>query len=246
MDLAGFWTNSAPSASSSLMLPTDSDLLARWRDGDRPSGAMLFQRHYAAIARFFHNKVDDGARDELVQRVFLGCLENLRRFRGEASFKTYLFGIAHHVLGDHLRTRARKGRREDPVVDVDNMSVHDLGQSPERPMVERQEQRILLEALRRIPLCHQVALELHYWEQLTAAEIGVALGIPLGTAKTRLREGRQALEIAISRIDASGESLQSTLDDLEQWATRVRPRLEKTRAERPSTTEAEQPLQRAS
>jgi RNA polymerase sigma-70 factor (ECF subfamily) len=226
------------------MLPTDADLLSQWRNGDRRSGGVLFERYYAAIARFFHNKVDDYARDELVQKVFMACLENPAGFRGEASFKTYLFGIAHNILSDHLRAQSRKSRRED--VDVNLLSVIDLGQSPDRPIVEYQEQRALLEALRRIPLGYQVVLELHYWEQLTAAEIGLTLGIPLGTAKTRLLEGRKALEAAITRIDVSREILQSTLDDLDGWASRVRPRIPLIQRERISGTNVEGATRRGS
>lgn len=218
------------------MLPTDADLVSQWRNGDRRSGAALFERHYPAIARFFHNKIDDGMRDELVQKVFLACLEKPAGFRGEASFKTYLFGIAHHILNDHLRARTRKSRRED--VDVDLLSVIDLGQSPERPIVEHQEQRALLEALRRIPVGYQVVLELHYWERLTAADIGLTLGIPLGTAKTRILEGRKALEAALTKIDVSREILQSTLDDLDGWASRVRPRFPLMQRENIQNTES--------
>lgn len=219
------------------MIPADAELLLQWRHGDRASGAALFERHYSAIARFFHNKVDDSARDELVQRVFLACLEHQERFRGDASFKTYLFGIAHHSLQGYLRTRARKNKREAAEIDVDLVSVVDLGQCPERPMVEHQEQRVLLEALRRIPLGYQIVLELFYWEQLTAGEIGGTLNIPLGSAKTRLREGRMALEAAIKKIDTTQEILQSTLDDLERWASRIRPLV---------PTQATQNLKRAS
>lgn len=229
---------------SGRMTPTDTDLISQWRNGDRRAGATLFERHYPAIARFFHNKVDDGVRDELVQNVFLACLQSPAAFRGDASFKTYLFGIAHHLLNDHLRARCRKNRRED--VDIDVHSIIDLGQSPDRPIVEYQEQRALLEALRRIPVGYQVVLELHYWEQLTAAEIGLTLGIPLGTAKTRLLEGRKALEAALTKIDISREILQSTLDDLDGWASRVRPQMPLIQRERVSGTNMPGAMQRDS
>lgn len=216
------------------MTPTDAELLSLWRNGDSRSGAALFERHYPAIARFFHNKVDDDVRDELVQNVFLAFVEKPEGFRGEASFKTYLFAVAHHILNDYLRARIRKNQREDAAFDV--QSVIDLGQSPERPVVEHQEQRALLEALRRIPLRLQVVLELHYWERLTAAEIGLTLDIPLGTAKTRLIEGRKALESALTKIDVTREILQSTLDDLDRWATRVRPQIPSLQRDRGSGT----------
>ncbi|MCA9708401.1 MAG: sigma-70 family RNA polymerase sigma factor, partial [Myxococcales bacterium] len=71
----------------------DEQLLARWRGGDAQAGAALFERYYEAIARFFVNKVGLDCGD-LVQATFLGCLEGLERFRGEASFRTLLFAIA--------------------------------------------------------------------------------------------------------------------------------------------------------
>jgi RNA polymerase sigma-70 factor (ECF subfamily) len=99
-----------------------------------------------------------------------------------------------------------------------------LGLSPVASAMHHQEQRLLLEGLRRIPLTHQTALELHYWEELTAAEIAEVLGIPLGTAKTRLRDGRAHLEDQLRQIASSPEALRSTLDDLDRWARRVRAR----------------------
>jgi len=205
----------------------DQVLLEAWCGGDRAAGAELFERHYPAVARFFHNKVSEAAQEDLIHETFLACLKSATRFRGQASFRAYLFGIAHHVLADHLR---RLGRRRawlapDSDVDVDEVPAVSFGLSPIAIAVQHEEQRLLLEALRRIPLIYQIALELHYWEELTAAEIGEVLGVPLGTAKTRLRDGRAYLEAQLRQIASSSEALRSTLDDLDRWARRVRARM---------------------
>ena len=94
--------------------------------------------------------------------------------------------------------------------------------SPTQVLAARQEQRLLLLALRRLPVDHQVALELHYWEGLTAAEIGAVLDLPLGTAKTRIRRGRALLEVQLRGIADSPELLHSTLANLEGWARQLR------------------------
>jgi RNA polymerase sigma-70 factor (ECF subfamily) len=101
-------------------------------------------------------------------------------------------------------------------------SVVELGQDPEQYMLAQQEARLLLEALRRVPLQYQVVLELHYWEGMTGADIGRALDLPLGTVKTRVRDGRARLETVMRRIAISQEVLESTLDNLGAWARRIK------------------------
>ncbi len=197
-------------------------LLEAWCRGDRAAGAELFERHYPSIARFFHNKVSEAAQEDLIHETFLACLTSAARFRGQARFKTFLFGIAHNVLADHLRRLGRRMARLGSETDVDETPAATFDLSPVATAVQHQEQRLLLEALRRIPLIHQIALELHYWEELTAAEIGEVLGVPLGTAKTRLRDGRGYLEVQLRELARSSEALRSTLDDLERWARRMR------------------------
>jgi RNA polymerase sigma-70 factor (ECF subfamily) len=203
----------------------DAALLEAWRRGDRSAAAELFERYYPNVARFFHNKVSDAAQADLVQKTFLGCLEGAARIRGPTGFRPFLFGVARHVLVDHLRERGRRLARLGPELDVDETPAVSFGLSPITSAVRREEQRLLLEGLRRIPLLHQVALELHYWEGLTAAEIGEVLAVPRSTAKTRLRDGRAYLEQQLRELARSPEALQSTLDNLERWAHRTRAQL---------------------
>jgi RNA polymerase sigma-70 factor (ECF subfamily) len=81
---------------------------------------------------------------------------------------------------------------------------------------------VLLEALRGIPVEYQVALELHYWEQMSDADIARALDLPLGTTKSRIRRGRQLLAERIAHVATSESELQSTLGNLDQWANELR------------------------
>lgn len=203
------------------MAPDDDDALyAAWRGGDSKAGVRLFERHFPAIARFFRNKVDEHA-DDLVQKTFLACLEGKDRIRGDSSFRTYLFAVAHHVLYKHLRGKVREGAR----LDFGLASVHDLGPTPVTLLARRREERLLLLGLRRIPLDHQVLLELYFWEKLPAREIADILGVPEGTIRTRLRRARQLLEEAMTALAASPDELRDTLGNLDAWAEAVRPQL---------------------
>lgn len=194
----------------------DADLEA-WRAGDREAGERLFDRYYEPVARFFFNKVGDAGPD-LIQRTFLACVEGLPRFRGEGSFRSYLFAIAYRQLCMHLRARA--GDRFEPA----SASVVDLDASLCAQLVEREQLRLFLHALRVLPLDLQVVLELHYWEQCGVAEIAIALELPEGTVKSRLRRGREQLREAVERLAARPELAATTLHGLETWARELRDR----------------------
>ncbi len=197
---------------------TDIELLEVWRRGDRRAGSQLFERHYDTIARFFANKVGDSHRQELLQRTFLGCVEARDRFRGDAKFSTYLLGIARRQLYKHYDRARRDGAR----LDYQHISVAALDPSPSQVIAGHDEQRLLLQALRTIPLDYQVILELVYWENMTAADAALVLDLALGTAKTRIRRGRQLVEQELRTLEASGLAVQSTITDLEKWARKLR------------------------
>jgi RNA polymerase sigma-70 factor (ECF subfamily) len=196
---------------------TDLDLLDGWRAGDAAAGSELFARHFDAVCRFFRNKVGEG-NDDLIQRTFLAMIESRDRFRGDSSFRTYLFTVARHELFAHLRRGGREQKRFDPL----EHSVHDLGLTPTSVLAQLQEQRLLLEALRRVPLDLQLALELFYWEELPASELARVLELPEGTVRTRLRRARQLLEQALRELGDADESLRSTLAGLDDWAKSLR------------------------
>lgn len=195
----------------------DDELFRAWRAGDRAAGEALFERHYDALDRFFVNKVGDRAGD-LVQRTFLACVESADRFRGDAGFRTFLFAIARNQLLKHIRDWGRERAR----FDLGSVTACDLDPSPSLVAARREEQRVILTALRRLPIDEQIALELHYWEQLTGAEIAAVLEIPVGTAKTRLRRARERLEAELAAISGPGSLLSSTLGDLDRWAAELR------------------------
>jgi RNA polymerase sigma-70 factor (ECF subfamily) len=198
---------------------TDSELLRAWHGGDRAAGEALFERHYDSVSRFFRNKVPEPM--ELVQRTFLACLEQIDRFRGNASFRTFLFAIATNLLRKHYRALA--GPRGE--VELGTVSVEDLRQSPSRELAVGEEKRLLLHALRRLSVDQQALLELHYWEQLKVGELAEVLGIPVGTVKTRMRAARQRLEALIEELAASPSLGRSTVTRLDEWAEALRGRL---------------------
>ena len=200
---------------------SDFDLLEAWREDDDAAGRELFARHFESVYRFIRNKVDDVAED-LTQQTFMGCVQGKDKFRGDSSFRTYLFMIARKRLYSYLR---ENHRRRDPV-EFHSTSVIDIGLvSPSRVLAEREEQKLLLRALRRLPVDMQVALELFYWEELGVSEIADVLETPVGTVKSRLQRARARLDELLAEMSESEALLRSTMDNFEAWARDLQGRL---------------------
>lgn len=194
---------------------SDTELLDRWRTGDARAGDALFARHFDALYRFFDRKAAVDAED-LIQRTLTACVEARDRFRGEASFRTFLFAIARHQLMADWRNR-----RREPGLDFGVTSLQDLAPTPSQELRDKQERRLLLTALRRIPLDLQIAIELIYWENLTAPEVAAILEIPEGTVRSRIRRAREALADALAKLGESHSTITTTLGDLDRWADGV-------------------------
>ena len=196
---------------------SDEDLLAAWRDGNNTAGQALYARYFPIVYRFFANKVGEDLED-LVQRTFLACTRHRQRIQEGASFRAFVLVVARNELADHLRSRYRRGQSVDP----SEVSLADLDASPSQLIGRRQEHRLLLLALRTIPLAQQELLELHYFERLTGPELAAALEIPEGTVRSRLRRALASLRTELERLAQSPELVESTLGSIESWAEELR------------------------
>ncbi len=191
----------------------DEELLEAWRDGDAAAGSELFERHFDAVYRFLRGKAEVAVED-LVQQTFLACVKRRDALRSGAGFRTYLFTVARHELFEHWRQRARRAGD----VEVGEVSLADLATSPSGVIARQAEHKLLLRALRAIPLDLQIALELHYWEGMAGPELAEVLGIPEGTVRSRLRRAREALETAMAELADDPQTLESTRSDFDKWA----------------------------
>jgi RNA polymerase sigma factor (sigma-70 family) len=186
----------------------DLALLSRWRAGDSAAGQALFSRYFAMIFRFFSTKCTPEA-EELTQSTFLACVRARDQFRGDASFKTYLFTLARHELHHHLRTKARKLDR----LDFELSSIAEIITSLGTKLARSQEHQQVVEALRRLPVEQQTLLELHYWEDLGIAELSEVFAISAQTLRARLYRARNALrQVLVSVAPAEALREDETMD----------------------------------
>jgi RNA polymerase sigma factor (sigma-70 family) len=189
--------------------PTDLDLLRSWQAGDRVAGTTLFRRYFPMIRRFFRNKIGASEVEDLVQRTFTGLVEGIGQFRGDASFRVFMFSVARHQLYKFLRDRGRREGRHDP--DLGMSSIRALGHSPSSILQADEVQGFVQQALQEISVEHQLVIELFYWEGITGPEIAEVLGVAPATVRTRLFRARAELEEKLAPMLAGRK-----LDDLEQ------------------------------
>jgi RNA polymerase sigma-70 factor (ECF subfamily) len=194
----------------------DLELLDEWRAGNRAAGETLLANCYPVLYRFFANKVSAEV-DDLVQLTMVALSNNCDKFENRCSFRSYVLSIARFQLYEYIRKRNRTNAH----LEYDTVTAFDLSPSPSTLAVARAEQQILLEALRRIPLNFQIALELHYWEDLTGPELAEALGVPLDTAYSRVRKARELVKKQL-RILSSGIAPQRPDDDEDHWDRALR------------------------
>jgi RNA polymerase sigma-70 factor (ECF subfamily) len=164
----------------------DLELVVRWRTGDRAAGEALCERYLERLYRFFRNKCA-GDYDELVQATLVACFDAESTFRGDASFRSFVFGIARHKLYQYFRDRKRDE------LDVAISSVADVVTTPGSVLARDQANRALLAALRRLSIEQQTLLELYYWEDLDTVELAAVFDVPPATIRTWLFRARARL-----------------------------------------------------
>ena len=194
------------------------ELLRAWRGGNDRAGSRLFEFHYDAVYRFFYGKIEDSVVEELAQDTFLSIVRNRDTLDEQRSVRAYLFTVARNKLYDRLRHQGRAPRSAD----ISECSLEDLGPTPTGEFAKRQQQRLLLQALRSLPLNLQLLMELRHFENLHGPELAHALEIPEGTVRSRLRRAHRLLREQLEHLAQSPEQLQSTLSDLDDWARDIR------------------------
>lgn len=195
-------------------------LLLSWQTGDAGSGKALYRNFGAAIKRYFRRRVsliDDVA--DLVQETFLRCQTTV--YRRDGSVRSLLFGIAHNVFLEYLRRRDRRGD-ERSYDDLLEQPIADFIPDPEYVLGQKQELRLLMKAMRRLPQRYQLVLELSRWEGLTQSEIATLLSrpgtpIPASTIGRWKSEAVAALEAKMHELTTSSELRDATTMTIMTW-----------------------------
>jgi RNA polymerase sigma-70 factor (ECF subfamily) len=191
---------------------TTERLLLNWRSGNRGAGDRLLNRYVHELNGFFGRRSRADA-DDLVQRTLLACAQNLERFEGRSTFRSYLFGIARNQYLMHRRAEAEAGH--EPVT-----LPTQPDESPSQLVAVRQEHVTLILALRQIEPKYSLVLRKYYWDEYSLEELGLELDLPLGTVKSRLARARAALKAELAKSKLNDDVRSDALRELLSWFER--------------------------
>lgn len=175
-------------------------LLGRVAAGDVESFAALYDRYGRAVYSLACRMLADAqAAQEITQEVFEGIWRGARAFTpGRGSARSWILALAHHKTVDAMR-RLRV-RAAEPLSDTHTDDTDVVAQALR--LVEGAEVRTALGTLSEP---QRAVVVLAYYGGYTQQEIAERLRIPLGTVKTRMRDGLQRLRGVLKGVGESGE-----------------------------------------
>jgi len=178
-------------------------LLAKIAERDRDALRALYGRFATAVFSLARRILSDGTEaEDVLQEVFVQVWREATSFdRSRGSVPAWLMSIARNRSIDRLRSRRRKDAAQrdkeltdllEPVpgVDEDVATMSDVGR--------------VRHALATLPEVQRQALLMSYFGGRSHSEIAAAIGVPIGTVKSRIAGGLQALRAALGRTEGGG------------------------------------------
>ena len=194
----------------------EAELIAELREGSERAFVSLLSLYERPIYNFVFRLLEDPAdAPDVTQEVFLKVFRNIGEFRGECSLKTWIYRIAVNEASNLRRWFWRHRCRELSLEDHEEgrPAVADLLADPQETQYEQVLRRERLQAvetaLSQVKDTFRIAVVLRDIEGLSYEEIAEILQVSLGTVKSRILRGREALKqrLAVLVGDRSVEAL---------------------------------------
>jgi RNA polymerase sigma-70 factor (ECF subfamily) len=189
-------------------LPLDSrseeqELVNGLRTGNEQAYETLLHRYQQPVYNLVYRLLNDPSdANDVVQEVFLKVFRSIGAFRGQSSLKTWVYRIAVNEAHNHRRWFCRHRKQEIGLErDEDDRGYQDTlsdpGKSPFQVAVDQEAHHILEQAMQDLNPTFRAAVVLRDIEDLSYEEIADILQIHLGTVKSRIMRGREALRQAL-------------------------------------------------
>jgi RNA polymerase sigma-70 factor, ECF subfamily len=178
----------------------DRALAARASEGDVEAFTKLVRAHSSLVYRVALRMLGDEDAQDASQEVWIRVWRNIKSFRGESAFSTWLYRITMNTC---LSARQRVARREEREYGGDEMPYLPEppggDADPETAALSTERRDEIQAALGHVRAEHRAALVLRHMEGLSYAEIAEVLEVPDGTAKGWVSRGRAALLVALAQ-----------------------------------------------
>ncbi|MFN8544023.1 MAG: sigma-70 family RNA polymerase sigma factor [Candidatus Binatia bacterium] len=186
--------------------PSDWELVQRARDGDREAFRVLVERYQAKVAALAMGMLrsrEDAL--DVVQEAFAKAYQGLDRFKGEASFYTWVYRIALNLCIDHQRRDVRMPQVPlEPGARPDGTPVPEQATTGENdPFARARDAEIrsrVREAIAELTPEHRAVILLREVEGLSYEEISRVLDCPKGTVMSRLHYARRQLQTRLREL----------------------------------------------
>ena len=183
----------------------DLQLVERVERGDKRAFDLLVVKYQhkilAVIGRFVHDQ--DEAMD-VAQEAFIKAYRALKNFRGDSAFYTWIYRIAVNTAKNHLVSKGRRPPGRD--VEVEDAEYYDGGvalhetSSPENNLLRDELEKVIYDAIAGLPDDLKTAVTLREFDGLSYEEIAEVMDCPVGTVRSRIFRGREAIDNQIKTL----------------------------------------------
>lgn len=185
--------------------PTDQQLVVRVQKGDKRAFDLLVIKYqykvHAIVGRFIR---DTHEVSDVTQEAFIKAYRALPRFRGESQFYTWLYRIAVNTAKNYLVARSRRPPQSD--VDLADAEYYagsdklkDVG-SPENQLFRDELEAVINQAIEELPEDLRTAVTLREYEGLSYEDIAEVMDCPVGTVRSRIFRGREAIDARVLQL----------------------------------------------
>lgn len=180
----------------------DRDVVRQAVKGNREAFDILVEKYYKKIYNLAYRFVGDAEEaNDLAQEIFTAAYQNLKKFRGDAKFSTWLFQIATNRGKNRFKYLKRRGyfagrgqQESDDERDSSQRAIPDYSTNPETLLAGKQIQKIVQDAIDDLDPDHKEIVILRDIEGFSYDEIAQMLNLPEGTTKSRLHRARMVVK----------------------------------------------------
>lgn len=167
----------------------DAQLVAKYLKGDENSLRILYEKHIPSVYNFISRIAPNNAEiDDIIQVSFIKAWKNLKKFKSDYSFKTWLFTISKNTLLDHLKKKSPIAFSfNDQDENSESLEIKDSRPLQDFVLDQADSEERVSQLLGTLSPAQRAVVILRVMENLSFREIGTVLGQPMETVKTRYR-----------------------------------------------------------
>ncbi len=179
------------------------ELVLKSKNGDAQAVEKLVMACQPAAFRLALSILDDPSEaDDVAQEAFIKAIRSMPTYRGEASFRTWLYRIIVNSCLGRLRNRRARQRLGQLLTDLfRHSSKEDM--LPEGQAIQNESSDQLWQAVSRLDDAHRLPVVMRYYHELPIAEIAAILDVSTRTVATRLLQAHKSMREALGEQDAN-------------------------------------------